>query len=1235
MRITLVRQPRDGSPARPPVRRRRATLLVAALAAATLPVLAAPGPANAAPPPTGPWQKVAGEPAPTKAGRKAVVNAERLSAYTLDRGALKSTLDRVPGERDRAARATSQVVSLPAPDGTFQRFDLLESPVMEAGLAAAHPEITTYAGRGLDDPTATIRADLTPLGFHASVRSAAGAWYIDPYYHLDQSLYASYFARDLANPHGALIEREDVTAAAEALEDEVGAAPTEAPVGPQVLLRTYRVALVTDPSYATFFGAENVTAAKVTLMNRVTQIYEDETAIRLVLINDTDKTNLNTPALATEPNGPCGAAACFTPAQLSSCGSGTLSRNRIVLGQLVGASNYDVGHIGLGVNGGGVASLGVIGGNGKAQGCTGLPTPVGDFYAVDYVAHEMGHQFAGNHTFNGTQYNCSGGNRSAANSYEPGSGSSIMAYAGICQQDNLQPHSDPYWSHRSYTEITNYVTSTRPAINEVQTVSLRDFDTDADSFTITYAGAESAPVVRGATYSTAGIKAAIESIAGWPAGATVTVAAFGGSGTLNDSGFQVTFGGTLAATNVGQLALGNVSGASGFVGETAKGGAIDNGGFRVEETGNHAPVVTVPDTVTIPVRTPFALTGSATDADGDTVTYLWEQNDRGAAAGTALVNNTKTNGPLFRVFGEAAYVSPEDTLKYHSPGLNAVTTNPTRVFPDLAQVAAGNTNAKTGACPAAPAPPPTGSASNVPAELVDCYSEFLPTADWVGLANDRTLHFKLTARDGRLGGGGVGSADVAVVLAPDAGPFLVTSQGSAGVLDGGSTQTVTWDVAGTNAAPVNADQVRISLSADGGATFPYVLAEAVPNTGSAVVALPNVATGQARIRIEAVGNVFFDLNDADLTIRAVPQVSNDAPAGGAAVQYSDALAPTVTVTATDGDTAGDALTASASGLPAGLSLAVSATSDADTLPGTRSWVVAGTTAAAPGDYPVSVTVSDGTGLVASTSFTIRVTAEDAAATWAGDTLVTTVPGRTSGSALLRVVLRDGSVLPGATDSTAGDIRGATVTFAENGVPLCTGVVELTGTATTSASAACEATLATGGHTVTATIGGRYAGATSARVTVASPDGAFLTGDGELTAGRSGGLYPATPGSPVSVDLAAKPARAGGGPTGSASVEFRSGGRTYTIRAAAVDSLGLSRADDVAQVRYRASLYDNTGRLVATGLTLSVTVTDRGSPGRHDAVGVTLWRGGQLLFSSDWTGAGTAERRLTDGNLTVH
>jgi hypothetical protein len=1316
------------------------------------------------------WDPIAGTPPATHAGAPADVQPDSFRAFTLDQAALANRLDAAPqtGLRARALTSGNSVVlSLPAPDGGFQRFAVQESPIMAPGLAAQHPEIKTYAGRGIDDPAATIRADTTPLGFHASVRSPDGAWYIDPYYHRDDSVYVSYYGRDLTDdPHGPFVERGP-----EGETDPLGLGALDVPAGPEVRLRTYRLALVTDPSYATFFGAANVTAAKVTLMNRVDQIYEDETAIRMVLIADTDKLNLNTAADATGPNGPCGAAACFTAGQLSSCASATLQRNRIVVGQLVGASNYDIGHIGLGVNGGGVASLGVVGGNGKAQGCTGLPTPVGDFYAVDYVAHEMGHEFAGNHTFNGTQLNCSGGNRSAGASVEPGSGSSIMAYAGICQQDNLQPHSDPYWSQRSYDEITAYTSSARPPINEVQTASLRDFDgtdsftvtiggkttgpitrggnytlagiqreiqgpsevqtvaldgydADGDSYTLNYNGTDTVPIVRGQNNTAAGIANAIQggneqqqvslagfngsvqsfqvqiggntsavlgagglsitsanvtaainaipgfagtvaaqgagnggfsltfggasantdvasvsivnctgtctatvretakggtAIADWPAGATVAVgppadtgytltfsgalqgidvdplsvtngsgtvtettkgapgilppgatgivAGWGGAAALDDTGFQLTFGAGLGLADQPPIAL-DVTGATAFVGETAKGGAIDNRGFTVTDTGNHAPVVTTAPAFTIPLRTPFALTGSATDADGDTVTYMWEQNDRGGAAGTALVSNLKVNGPLFRQFGTAANVSAQDTLKTPSPGLNAVTRDPTRVFPDMGQILANNTNAVTGTCPAAPAAP-----AIVPADIRDCYSEFLPTADWIGFpVADRTLNFRLTARDGHPGGGGIGSAATRLTLAPDAGPFLVTSQAAPATLRGGSQQAVTWDVAGTSVAPVGATDVKISL------TTGQVLAASTPNDGSATVTVPNAVASQARIKVEAVGNVFFDVSDADLAIQAAPQVETT----DKSVQYSDAVPGTV-VSATDEDSPGSALTATVAGLPDGLSLA-----DGDTTEHGHTWTLAGHVTAAPGTYAATVSVTDGDGEAISRPLTITVTPEDADVAYVGETLA-------SGAIVLRATIAD------HPDGAPGDLSHATVTFKEGATTLCGPLPAAGGVVS------CRVTLPAGSHPISAVAGAYYTGSATQTVKVTRPGDAHVTATAPLTVAASGGTYKADVGTPLAAALDVRFKK--GTPTGVAEIVYVASGKIFRISADRFESLATDGSR--AELRGTADLWDHSRLLrpvtVARDATLHIALTRR-------TIAISLWDGDTLLFS---------------------
>ncbi len=867
------------------------------------------------------WQDVRGI-AASQAGAAAVaVKATKFRTVTLDRVSLGGLLQGAPAEFSSAARQNPLVMVLPDPAGGFQRFKMVDSPVMEPGLAAKHPHIKTYAGRGIDDPTATVRVSVTQLGVQASVRSSRGAWYVEPYFHNDQSVYASYARSDLparvtgfsegllrvaqvslsrgkyhagndvqvngmgfvpnstvtvtVRQAGEAVARQTVYATASedgTLVASFKADPYRTPGSYEVtlsdgrsstssvyevvadgspllastgsVLRTYRLALVTDPAYATFFGgAANVTAAKVALMNRVNQVYEDDLSVRMVLVANNDVLNLSTAAQFSGANGPCGGTACYPTASVSCTGT-TLTRTRTVIGLLIGASNFDVGHIAVGAGGGGVASLGVVGLAGKAQGCTGLPSPTGDAFAVDYVAHELGHQFAGNHTFNGVTGSCSGGNRSAANSVEPGSGTSVMAYAGICSTDNTQANSDPYFSMRSFDEITTHIGAAEQNLTEVQQAALTAYTTNGQEFVLRYNGADSAPIVRGTNFTTAGIQAAVQAIAGWPAGGTVSISG------LTDTGFTIGFGGALAGVNASNLELVNCTGGcSGYIGELTKGGISTRGGGTVTATGNSAPVVTAPAGYTVPLRTPFALTGSATDVDGDTVTYMWEQTDRGGSTGTALPNNVKTNGPLFRQFGTRAVFN---AAVYNPTGQNATDTNPTRVFPDMPQLLLNNTNAETGTCPA---------------NNVDCFSEFLPTSDYVGFAgvnaSPARLNFRLTARDGR---GGVNSANTVLTLAPGTGPFLVTFPNAATSLEAGSPVTVTWDVAGTSAAPIGTANVKITMSIDGGLTFPYLMAASTPNDGTQKVTVPLVNATAARIKVEAIDNVFFDISNTNLTV---------------------------------------------------------------------------------------------------------------------------------------------------------------------------------------------------------------------------------------------------------------------------------------------------------------------------------------------------------------------------------
>lgn len=651
-------------------------------------------------------------------------------AVALDLGQVRAVLAPAPMEDDGNDPI---VIWLPRPDGTFERFAAFESPIMMPDFRAARPDVKTYAGQGLDDKTASVRFDLTPDGFHAQVLTPNGSYWIDPYTKGDVLHYTSYYKKDL---------RKSINWSCHA----VGAEVPEAANGQSlfsgravVTRREYRLALAATAEYTAFFALAGDTDtqkktraqnAMITSMNRVNGVYETNLAIRMNLINNT---NIIYTVAASDPydNGN---------------GGTMLSQNQSNLTSAIGSANYDIGHV-FSTGGGGIASLGSVCASArKAQGVTGSPTPTGDAYDIDYVAHEMGHQFGAPHSFAGNVSSCAG-NGSSGNAYEPGSGSTIMAYAGICGSDNLQSNSDPYFHHSSIENIRTYV-----------------------------------------------------------------------------------------------AASGNCS--TNFT------------------TSNNTPTISPQGSFTIPANTAFTLSGvSVGDIDGDAVSVTWEQRN---SAIQALPTTDPGIGGIFR---------PRNP-----------TTSVSQSFPALDDVVDGTL------------------------DKGDVY----PTVA-------RTLAFRGTARDNRAGGGGVTiTASQSIIISGAAGPFQVTSQNAAGVTyQGLSSQSVTWNVAGTTANGVNCANVDILLSTDNGVTFPYVIASATSNDGTEIVTLPNVQSSVCRIMVRGTSHIFYDINGRSFRVNQVVVTPAD-PTNAQASPSSLCQGQSTQLTATVGiGEVVDWFTAACGGVPVG------------------------------------------------------------------------------------------------------------------------------------------------------------------------------------------------------------------------------------------------------------------------------------------------------------------------------
>ena len=473
--------------------------------------------------------------------------------------------------------------------------------------------------------------------------------------------------------------------------------------------------MATTGEYSSFHGGtkEKSLAAIVTLLNRVNDVYSRDLAIQFELVANNDAIiYLNA---ATDPFK-------NTDEDIDTVGQ--------VINDAIGANNFDIGHL-VGTGGGGVASFAVVCSAEKAEGITGSDSPTADAFHIDYVAHEIGHQFGADHTFNGSQEACEG-NREASSAYEPGSASTIMGYAGICGDQNLQNGSNPYFHIHSIDQISDFK----------QQIS-----------------------------SSCGIKTQLN---------------------------------------------------------------------------NTAPAVDAGNDYTIPARTPFTLTGTATDVDGDTLSHSWEQFDLGGATSSKDEDQTDDGSrPLFKT------LSP--------------TSDAMRTLPAMADILANK----------------------------EVFGETLPTTT-------RALNFRLVVRDNQ---GNISDDATKINVITNQQGFSINQPNNWN----STKQLVTWNTAATEQAPVSCTQVNLMLSVDSGLSFNQTLASKIANDGSEEVTLPELATENARLKLSCDNNIFFAINEKDFQINSQNTTNSRPTAVDDQITLEQDKVTTIDVLSNDSSTDGQSL----------------------------------------------------------------------------------------------------------------------------------------------------------------------------------------------------------------------------------------------------------------------------------------------------------------------------------------
>ncbi|MGV3695460.1 reprolysin-like metallopeptidase [Flavobacterium sp.] len=704
--------------------------------------------------------------------------------FELDLDALKASLQTAP-MRDSKGKS-KLIIELPGAEGQLEHFRVVETPCMEVALAAKYPMIKTYAAQGIEDPTAVARFSVTQFGLHSMTLSGEkGTVFIDQYTE-DRSNYIVYSKSNLVKGDNNFTCLTDQGINLPSLGDVHGKNGNVALSTDDSKLRTYRLAQSCNAEYGNIFAGSgtdaqkraNIQAQMAITVNRVNGVYERDLAITLIFIANNDQLiyfgDVNSDPWDGEYNTQTG----------------------ITIDATVGFDSYDIGHNFNTDGGGNAGCIGCIcstndnpdSGFHKGTGMTGMDTPTGDPFDIDYVAHEMGHQFGGFHVQSSS--GCRSG--SGLTEVETGSGSSIMGYAGICPA-NVQNNSDDYFGY----------------------VNIRDISANVKTGT-----SSSCPQITNFT--------------------------------------------------------------------------------------NNPPAANAGKDYVIPKSTAFMLTATASDPDGDAITYNWEQNDPQNPNSAAAPVATRAVGPMFRT--------------------RPSSTSPIRYMPALATVLAGATANTWEVCPSVA----------------------------------RDLNFSLTVRDNRAGGGQTASDLMKVTVNGTAGPFVITAPNTAVSWVAGTTQTVTWNVAGTTTNGVDTPYVDIYLSTNGGTTFPVLLASKVPNDGSEIIAVPNTIGTQNRIMVKGYDNIFYDVSNANFAITA-PVATFSAAFNGVEGEQNKPICTGATASYTINYEAlagfSGTTTFSAVGNPAGTT--VSFTPASISTNGTVTMTVSNTTSATPGFYTLAVTATSG------------------------------------------------------------------------------------------------------------------------------------------------------------------------------------------------------------------------------------------------------------------------------------